>query len=289
MPDPQRSELAAFLRNRRERITPTEVGLPSFNRRRTPGLRREEVALLSGVGVTWYTWLEQGRSINASEQVLTAIGRALKFDPDEHAHLLLLAGIHPAVGDPVCTVVNDSHLEIMEKLLPLPACIQTARFDVVAYNRTYRHLIDDIEKWPVADRNCAVLCFLDPHWAAAYEKHDQVSAGIVARLRSSMAEYGDDPALTAMVSRLRRESPEFERLWNRYDVQRSDNEVKGFRNPHVGLLRLQFTRLWLDQARTVRLTTCTPADEQSRRRLAELDARIAADPAIGNRPRLTAA
>ncbi|PSK89378.1 helix-turn-helix protein [Murinocardiopsis flavida] len=289
MHDPQRRELAAFLRSRRERVTPAEVGLPSFSRRRTPGLRREEVALLSGVGVTWYTWLEQGRSINASEQVLTAIARALRLDPDELAHLFALAGMPAVVESPACTVVTDSHLEIMEHLLPMPVCIQNARFDVVAYNRTYRHLIDDIEKWPVADRNCAVLCFLEPRWAAAYEKHDQVSASIVARLRSSMAEHFDDPGWLAMVDRLRRESPEFERLWNRHDVQRTDNEVKGFRNPHVGLLRLHFTRLWLDAARTVRMTTCTPADEETRRRLADLDAAVAADPATANRPRLTAA
>lgn len=283
MADQRRQELATFLRSRRERVTPSDVGLPCLGRRRTPGLRREEVAQLSGVGVTWYTWLEQGRPINASHQVLDSVARALRLDPDEHAHLLNLAGIGATVDDTACQTVTEDHLAILEQLLPLPACIQTTRFDVLAHNRTYRHLISDIEAWPVRDRNCAVLNFRDPMWAEVYENHDQVSASIVARLRSSMVGHFDDPGWVGLVDRLSEESALFRELWNRQDVRRTDNQVKGFRNPRVGPLRLRFTRLWLDRSRTVQLTTTVPVDELTRRRLVELEGAVADDPPVSSR------
>ncbi|MCY9786278.1 helix-turn-helix transcriptional regulator [Nocardiopsis sp. EMB25] len=283
MDDQRRRELAAFLRSRRERVTPADVGLPALGRRRTPGLRREEVAQLSGVGVTWYTWLEQGRPINASAQVLNAVARALRLDPDEHAHLLNLAGDDATLDDTSPHTVTDDHLAVLEQLLPLPACVQTTRFDVLAHNRTYRHLISDIEEWPTRDRNCAVLNFLDPAWAEVYEDHDQVSASIVARLRSSMVGHLDDPGWTGLVDRLCRESALFEELWNRRDVQRTDTRIRGFRNPRVGLLRVRFTRLWLDRSRTVQLATTTPVDDRTRRRLEELAASVASDPPVTSR------
>ncbi|MFE3460971.1 helix-turn-helix transcriptional regulator [Nocardiopsis aegyptia] len=289
MADQSRRELAAFLRSRRERVTPADVGLPVLGRRRTPGLRREEVAQLSGVGVTWYTWLEQGRPINASDQVLNAVARALRLDPDEHAHLLSLAGSEATLDDTSHHAVTEDHLTVLEQLLPLPACIQTTRFDVLAYNRAYRHLISDIEQWPTRDRNCAVLNFLDPLWAERYEDHALVSASIVARLRASMAGHFDDPRWLGLVDRLRGGSALFQELWDRRDVRRSDTRVKGFHNPWVGLLRTRFTRLWLDRSRSVQLVTITPVDDLTRRRLADLAEAVAADaPVAARRPAATA-
>jgi transcriptional regulator with XRE-family HTH domain len=283
MADHSRRELAAFLRSRRERLTPADVGLPSLGRRRTPGLRREEVAQLSGVGVTWYTWLEQGRSINASDQVLNAVARALRLDPDEHAHLLNLAGGDATIDDTSHLAVTGDHLTVLEQLLPLPACIQTTRFDVLAYNRAYRHMINDIAQWPARDLNCAVLNFLDPLWAERYEDHELVSASIVARLRASMAGHFDDPGWFGLVDRLRRESALFQELWDRRDVQRTDTRIKGFHNPLVGLLRTRFTRLWLDRSRSVQLVTITPVDDLTRRRLDELAEAVAADAPVASR------
>src|SRR6478736_3610635 len=140
----RRSELAAFLRSRRERISPEDVGLPPGTRRRTAGLRREEVAQLAGVGVTWYTWLEQGRPINASVQVLDAVARVLQLDTTEREHLYRLAGI-PFVREPGSDeeVVGKEVLGILHSLDPLPAVVFNSRYDVQASNETYRAL------WPL--------------------------------------------------------------------------------------------------------------------------------------------
>src|SRR5450432_573999 len=129
----RRSELAAFLRSRRERITPQDVGLPPGLRRRTAGLRREEVAQLAGVGVTWYTWLEQGRRINASVQVLDAVARTLKLDQAEHQHLYRLADVPDASADgapPECPSITGDIQGILDGLSPLPATVMNERFDV---------------------------------------------------------------------------------------------------------------------------------------------------------------
>src|SRR6201999_3688617 len=134
----RRSELAGFLRARRERLTPQEVGLPPGPRRRTPGLRREELALLAGVGVTWYTWLEQGRPINASVQVLDAIARALRLDTVERGHLFRLADVPGATGPgpadcPECPL--PPQVQTILDAIPYPASVLTERFDLIAWNR----------------------------------------------------------------------------------------------------------------------------------------------------------
>src|SRR5262245_17838156 len=129
--DPRREELAAFLRSRRERITPEQVGLPRGRRRRTPGLRREEVAQLAAVGVTWYTWLEQARDIQVSAQVLDAIARALQLDRSERAHLFALAGsADPSPGSD-CSGVTPALRMMLDRLEPYPACVQNSRYDVL--------------------------------------------------------------------------------------------------------------------------------------------------------------
>ena len=152
-PPQTRRELGAFLRTRRERLAPDQVGLPSTGRRRTPGLRREEVAVLAGVGVTWYTWLEQGRSINVSTQVLTAVGRALRLDDAEKRHLERLAGVRADPAGPATleAPLSAAYQPVLDKLDPYPACLQTSAFDIVAYNRAYRFLFTDMDQIPVAE------------------------------------------------------------------------------------------------------------------------------------------
>ncbi|HEV8164238.1 MAG TPA: helix-turn-helix domain-containing protein, partial [Actinomycetota bacterium] len=143
-PDPRalaaarRAELASFLRSRRERITPEDIGLTTFGRRRTPGLRREEVAQLAGVGVTWYTWLEQGRDIAPSAQVLDAIARTLRLDRHERTHLFRLADVPDPSSPESCTPLPDSTALLLDRLDPYPAMVVNGRYDVLAYNRTYQ-------------------------------------------------------------------------------------------------------------------------------------------------------
>src|SRR5262245_10658297 len=149
----RRRELAGFLRSRRERIAPEQVGLPPASRRRTPGLRREEVATLAGVGVTWYTWLEQGRDINASSQVLDSVARTLLLDPHERDHLFRLAEVPDGTVPHDCLSAPGEIQVLLDQLVPYPACVRNARYDVLAFNSAYEQLMGPLADVPFEDRN----------------------------------------------------------------------------------------------------------------------------------------
>ncbi|NIH77557.1 helix-turn-helix transcriptional regulator [Amycolatopsis viridis] len=263
----RRRELASFLRSRRERISPEQVGLPSSGRRRTPGLRREEVAQLAGVGVTWYTWLEQGRDIHASEQVLNAIARTLRLDPYERSHLYTLAGVPEPPIQKECGVVTPQVRAILDQLEPFPAAVQNARTDILAYNATYDWLMD-VDSIPFEERNSLLLCFTNPRWRSRLRDWADGMPRTVAQFRASMAEHIAEPSWKALVKRLRQESPEFEAVWNQHDVQPMRNLTKVFMHPEAGLLSFDYTHLWFGRHSEVRLTTYTPADSETAEKIA---------------------
>ena len=257
----RRRELAAFLRSRRERITPEQVGLPQAGRRRTPGLRREEVAQLAGVGVTWYTWLEQGRDINASEQVLEAIAGTLRLDPHERQHLFTLAGVPEPAAETECKAVSPQIHAMLRKLEPYPAAVHNARTDILAYNRGFNWLLD-VDSVPFEERNSLLQCFTNPAWRARLQDWQDGVPRSVAQFRASMAEHIGEPAWKVLVKRLR-QSEEFEALWNRHEVQPMRNLTKRFRHPEAGLLSFDYTHLWFGRRSEIRMTTYTPADEET--------------------------
>jgi len=263
----RRRELGAFLRSRRERITPDQVGLRHSRRRRTPGLRREEVAQLAGVGVTWYTWLEQGRDINASAQVLDAIARTLLFDPHERTHLYTLAGAADTTIADECQALPPSTRLLLDRLEPYPAIVVNGRYDILGFNRMWASGFPHVETIPFEDRNVLWLIFTDPHWRRVLPDWDDAASRMVAQFRAAMAEHVAEPAWKALVARLHRASPEFAEVWARHDVQAPESRVKKFRHPTAGLLSLDYTYLWLGQRLGTRIVTYTPADEETRRRL----------------------
>lgn len=262
----RRRELAAFLRSRRERITPVQLGLPLGGRRRTPGLRREEVAQLAGVGVTWYTWLEQGRDIKASEQVLQAIATTLLLDPYERAHLFTLAGTPEPVVERECKAVTREIHAMLAKLEPYPAAVYNARTDILAYNRPFDWLMG-IDRLPFEERNSMLQCFTNPEWRVRLVDWAENVPRAVAELRAMMAEHVSEPAWKQLVRRLRRESPEFDVLWNRHDVQPMRNRAKRIRHPDAGLMSFNFTHMWFGRHSETRMTTFVPADEETERKL----------------------
>ncbi|MFI7392008.1 helix-turn-helix transcriptional regulator [Streptomyces tendae] len=266
-----RRELGDFLRSRRERVTPRQAGLPSTGRRRTPGLRREEVAVLAGVGVTWYTWLEQGRPINVSTQVLRAVARVLQLDDVEQRHLHQLAGSStpkdgPAEDDPGLPAAFQP---VLDQLDPFPACLQTPLFDVVAYNRAYRFLFTDMDLIPPGERNCAVQFFTDPDWRSRYVDGDLVAARMVARMRTEIGTELEAAAAVGIVEDLRERSEEFARLWARHDVLPRQYETKRLDSPLVGRLQLNFVSTHVPDTGH-RMTVMTPADESTAQRLARM-------------------
>ncbi|MEE1843582.1 helix-turn-helix domain-containing protein [Streptomyces sp. NPDC007076] len=271
-PDVRRHELADFLRSRRERITPEQVGLVRGRRRRTPGLRREEVAQLSAVGVTWYTWLEQARDIQVSPQVLDALARALLLDRSERGHLFSLAGaIDPAPGTE-CPSVTLGLREMLRQLDPIPACIQNSRYDILAYNRTYGRLLCDLDTVAPEDRNCMILAYTNAQWRSSIVDLPEVNRLMAAKFRRAMAEHLAEPAWKALLRRLEESSEEFREIWARHEVVATGGRTKIFRNAHVGLLRLEHTDLWLGPSSGPRMVTYAPADEETRERLQLLQA-----------------
>ncbi|MFF9348255.1 helix-turn-helix domain-containing protein [Streptomyces sp. NPDC014734] len=270
--DVRRQELAEFLRSRRERITPEQVGLVRGRRRRTPGLRREEVAQLSAVGVTWYTWLEQARDIQVSSQVLDALARALLLDRTERRHLFSLAGaVDPSPGAD-CPSVTPALREMLRQLDPVPACVQNSRYDILAYNRTYGRLFCDLDAVAPEDRNCMLLVYTNPQWRAAVVDLPRTARLMAAKFRMSMAEHLAEPAWKALLARLEAASPEFRENWARHEVVGPGDRTKVFRNARVGLLRVDHTDLWLGPSSGPRMVTYTPADDETRRRLERLQA-----------------
>ncbi|MEV5957219.1 helix-turn-helix transcriptional regulator [Streptomyces sp. NPDC051987] len=266
----RRQELAAFLRSRRERISPEEVGLVRGTRRRTPGLRREEVAQLSAVGVTWYTWLEQARDIQVSVQVLDALARTLRLDGSERAHLFQLAEAVDPTPAASCTGVTPALQKLLRALEPLPASVQNSRYDILAYNRTYARLMGDLDAVPPEDRNSMILVYTHPDWQRSILHLEETRRLMAAKLRASMAGHLAEPAWKMLVKRLSAQSPEFRENWERYEVVDLRARTKEFLNPYVGRLTLEHTDLFLNQASGARMVTYAPVDDDSRRRLDRL-------------------
>jgi transcriptional regulator with XRE-family HTH domain len=279
----RRTELAAFLRSRRERISPEDVGLPPGTRRRTSGLRREELAQLAGVGVTWYTWLEQGRPINASVQVLDAIARTLRLDTVERGHLFRLADVPGAAGTapadcPECPL--PPQVQTILDAIPYPASVLTERFDLVAWNRIYAALFPRLVATPAAERNTLLSCLTGPACCSPIPQQDWYSAALVGQLRASYGKHVGDPAWTHFIRLLSAQSPKFAALWAEHDVARPASYVKHFRHPTLGTITAtstSFTVAAMPGARMVIYTPDDPASERAIARLAageELDARF---------------
>jgi transcriptional regulator with XRE-family HTH domain len=272
----RRHELAAFLRSRRERITPEQVGLRPSRRRRTPGLRREEVAQLAGVGVTWYTWIEQGRDVNASPQVLDAIARTLLFDAQERSHLFTLAGAADTTIETDLTALPPSAQLLLDHLEPYPGVIVNGRYDILAYNRIWASSFPMLGELPLDDRNALWLIFTHPHWKTVLPDWDDAVTRMVAQFRVSMAEHVAEPSWKALVARLQRASAEFCEVWERHDVQEPEDRIKVFRHPTAGQLRLDYTYLWLGRRLGTRLVAYTPADAETAARLEKLHRSLSA-------------
>jgi transcriptional regulator with XRE-family HTH domain len=268
--DLRRRELGAFLRSRRERLRPEQVGLPPSRRRRTPGLRREEVAQLAGVGITWYTWLEQARRINASPQVLDAIARTLQFDSHEHAHLFTLAGLPTTTIADECDQLPHAVQTLVEQLEPYPAAVLNSRWDLLAFNRVNASFFPHLASIPVEERNCLWLAFTDPEWRSALVDWEGSVAQMVAEYRATMAEHIDDPAWQALVDRLHRASPEFTALWERHDIGRLTGNAKDLLHPTAGVFRFVYTNLWLDHRPNSRMVVLTPSDDKTSAKLQDL-------------------
>jgi transcriptional regulator with XRE-family HTH domain len=233
-----KQELGAFLRSRRERLRPQDAGLPTGPRRRTPGLRREEVAVLAHISTEYYVRLEQGRAPRPSAEVLAAISAALRLTDAESDHLHVLAGTAPSRTGRHRRDVRPSILALLERLPQTAAFVTSATFEVLAWNDLAAALMEDFGRLAPRERNLARRAFLGsgPDGTPLYgvSDADEFRQHVVMELRATLARYPADPAVTGLVAELRDGSAEFARLWERHDVHHMPVLTKTFRHPAVG-------------------------------------------------------
>jgi transcriptional regulator with XRE-family HTH domain len=238
----RRAELSEFLRTRRARLKPEDVGLPDFGRhRRVPGLRREELSQLAGVSVAYYTRLEQGNGRNVSAEVLDAIARALRLTDAERAHLTHLA--KPKQHKKKTTARTEQVRGSIRQLLDsinVPAYVSGRRSDIVAWNRMAAAVFGDWAELPAQERNWARMIFLRPEYQNLFVPWEQKASDVVSYLRMDAGCHPDDPRLSALVGELSVKSEEFRRLWATHDVKEKNFGVKQLRHPLVGDLTLNF-------------------------------------------------
>jgi len=258
----RRAELADFLRKRRAGLQPGDVGLPNGGRRRTPGLRREEVAQLAGVGSTWYTWLEQGRDVKASIEVLEAISRALRLSPAERVHLILLGRGEEA---PACAApaerVSPTLRRLIENLGANPAFLLGRRWDYLAWNRATSVLFGDLGGVPRTARNHVWLTFMDPARRELFPDWELSARLSVAKFRADSARHLGDPAFEELIHALRKSSPEFCKCWKRHEVARGGAGRKELRHPVAGTLVFEHAVFGPQEAPDQRLILYTPLPE----------------------------
>ena len=236
-----RSELATFLRNRRARLTPSDVGLPLGSRRRTPGLRRQEVAQLAGVSVDYYVRLEQARGPRPSRQVLSALARALMLTVDEREYLFRVAGENPLPAGGPNRELPASIRQLLANLTATPAYVLDAKYDVLAWNHLATYFIGDLSTVPDDDRNIIRWMFrraeTDPHWT----EPDTISfaRASVADLRAAYARYPGDAGIDGLVTELLGVAPRFAEMWAAHDVQVRRTMVKRIDHPLAGPLEFE--------------------------------------------------
>jgi transcriptional regulator with XRE-family HTH domain len=269
----QRRQLIDFLKGCRARLTPAQVGLPDTNRRRTPGLRREDVAALAGVSVTWYTWLEQGRDIQVSADVLERIATTLRMSADEREYLFALVQHRPA---PPTAVRDESVSPAMMRMLEtlgVPAIILTARWDLIAWNEIARRLLRDYSKLPPERRNLLRLLLVDD---AAYQRDPEAFETMVRRLlakfRVDYSQARDDPAFEELIADLDASSPVFRRYWNLAEVVGKHEAVVTL--PQISDITFEHSSYVPEGSANLRLVIFAPHDEASTLRLREVVAEI---------------
>jgi transcriptional regulator with XRE-family HTH domain len=259
----RRRQIADFLKSRRMRRQPEELGLPRGHRRRTPGLRREEVAAAAGVSAEWYTWLEQAREVRPSAEVLSRIGVALRLEPHEARHLLTLGGYAIPVSGPDLPQSVSVSLRLQRLIDQMefgPAWVLGERWDILAWNDA-ASVIHEPAALQGIERNALYQIFLNPRVRAMLVDWEVHAPQCVAKLRATYASRVDDPWFNELVSLLRTRSVDFERWWNQNDIQVVQEGVKHFEHPEAGRLVFDYTVLEVldERMSSLRLVAYVPA------------------------------
>jgi transcriptional regulator with XRE-family HTH domain len=270
-PAARRAELAAFLRAQRDRLRPTDVGLapdPNPGRRRTPGLRREEVAELSGVGVTWYTWLEQARNVTASEQVIDALARALRLDPARRRHLRALAGLATTEGNGDVDLSGARLQRLVDAAAPAIASIYDVHLDYVAWNVPYQRLRHDPGSLPDDRRNLLWMMFTDSGSRSRLVRWEPAARSVLGQFRAAAGRRPHDTRFAAIVDELSAASPQFRQWWTEYPVRDFRPATITVDHPAIGSLALEMFQLRPVEHPDLLMVVQVPATSDDRDRVA---------------------
>jgi transcriptional regulator with XRE-family HTH domain len=269
--DARRREFGDFLRSRRERLTPSSVGLPNGFRRRAPGLRREEVALLAGVGTTWYTWLEQGRDVRPSADVLSALAEALRLSPAERAHLFMLSGRPERASRPSAERVEEPLRRMLTSLTGQPAYVRGWRWDLLAWNAAAAAVFGDYSQLEGDSRNIMHILFANPAHRRLLVDWHEVAPVVLAMFRADCAWYRGDRDVERLIGKLHEASAEFREWWPRHDIVRRLAGHKRIEHPVAGRMLFEYMSFAVTENTGLRLVVYTPlADERTDEKLAAL-------------------
>ena len=256
----RRKELGGFLRARREQLSRADYGLPPAPRGRPAGLRREEVSYLSGVSITWYTWLEQGRDIRPSRQVLDAVARALRLSVAEHDYVLSLAGFAPArpATAPAVETVTAHVQRLLDALQGCPAYALAPDWGIAGWNRAYEELYPHVATVPAAERNLLWLVFTDPYVRHLLDDWEVTSRHFLAEFRAEAGPRLGDPVYLALVGRLVEASAEFRDGWQSHDIRGFESRERVFHHPTAGTLVYEHHQLRPSDQPELQVVVYTP-------------------------------
>lgn len=266
-PEARLEALSEFLKTQRSKLHPHTVGLPPGTRRRTPGLRREEVAALAGVSTTWYTWLEQGRDIKVSASVLDAIAGALQLNSDERKYLYDLAlesGSHtkPAIED-AGTVISPSLGRILQELKYCPTIISDRKCQIVGWNAAASHVFLNFDLIPIAERNMIELLFNKKELRSLAVNWEHFVRGFLSIFRAYYGQYVADPWYSDFIDKMTRQYPDFQALWNESDVSSAPEVMIEFRHARAGKMLFNLTSLQVHGTADLRCSVYTPVQDSN--------------------------
>ncbi len=266
----QRAQLSEFLKSCRGRLSPQAMGLPPGGRRRTPGLRREDVAALAGLSATWYTWLEQGRDVRASDRVLESLSRTLRLSAEERDYLFSLAQNRPAPLQAARIEELPDSVRRTLDALNVPAEVITPRWDVIYWNDMVRRCFRDYGAMEPDRRNLIRILMTSPEYQEDPEEFASMARRITAKLRVDYSQAAGDPSFDALIEEMSEASPTFRELWRSPEIRTRSEGVHLLRHPQLGGITFEHTSYVVEGVPSLRVVIFAPHDAESARKIAQI-------------------
>jgi transcriptional regulator with XRE-family HTH domain len=266
----QRAQLSEFLKSCRGRLSPAIVGLPAAGRRRTPGLRREDVAALAGLSATWYTWLEQGRDVRASDRVLESLSRTLRLSGEERDYLFSLAQSRPAPLQASRVEEVPDSIKRTLNALNVPAEVITPRWDVIYWNAMVKRCFRDYDALAPERRNLVRILLTSPEYQEDPAEYETMARRVLAKLRVDYSQAGGDPGFDALIEEMSEISPKFRELWRSPEIRSRSEGVHLLKHPQLGGITFEHTSYVVEGSPGLRVVIFAPHDRESAEKVAKI-------------------